>query len=224
MKKFALAAMAALLPLSAFAASAADPVQRIIDLAKGRWETTENNNTPDYFDKLDRDFSKTFAKVYREATKYPALDGSDSPFDYDVITSSQDGCPLKDISVESEGPQGDVTVVDARFRMARISVADLYAIMQAGAAPVIIDVRSALARSLEPRWIPGALHVPLQEVAERMKELPRDREIILYCTCPSEASAARVARILMNHGFKRVRPLHGGLDAWVAAGYAVTTP
>ncbi len=110
-----------------------------------------------------------------------------------------------------------------RLRMARISVADLYAIIQAGAEPVIIDVRSAIARTLEPRWIPGALHVPLQEVAERMKELPRDREIVLYCTCPSEASAARVARILMNHGFKRVRPLHGGLDAWVAAGYAVTT-
>jgi len=45
----------------------------------------------------------------------------------------------------------------------------------------------------------------------------------LYCTCPSEASAARVAKILMNHGFKRVRPLLGGLDAWVAAGYAVVT-
>jgi membrane protein DedA with SNARE-associated domain/rhodanese-related sulfurtransferase len=111
-----------------------------------------------------------------------------------------------------------------RLRMARISVAELYAIIQAGAAPVIIDVRSAVARTLEPRWIPGAVHVPLQEVAERMRELPRDREIILYCTCPSEASAARVARILMNHGFKRVRPLHGGLDAWVEAGYAVTTP
>jgi rhodanese-related sulfurtransferase len=45
----------------------------------------------------------------------------------------------------------------------------------------------------------------------------------VYCTCPSEASAARVAKILMNHGFKRVRPLHGGLDAWLAAGYAVVT-
>jgi rhodanese-related sulfurtransferase len=58
-------------------------------------------------------------------------------------------------------------------------------------------------------------------VAQRLKDLPRDREIIVYCTCPSEASAARVAKILMNHGFKRVRPLHGGLEAWVAAGYAV---
>jgi len=107
------------------------------------------------------------------------------------------------------------------LRMARISVADLYALMEAGASPVIIDVRSFTARELEPRWIPGALHVPLHDVAHRLKELPRDRDIILYCTCPSEASAARVAKILMNHGFKRVRPLYGGLDAWVAAGYAV---
>jgi membrane protein DedA with SNARE-associated domain/rhodanese-related sulfurtransferase len=109
------------------------------------------------------------------------------------------------------------------LRMARISVADLYALIQAGAAPVIVDVRSFTARELEPRWIPGALHVPLQDVAAHLKDLSRDHEIILYCTCPSEATAARVAKILMNHGFKRVRPLHGGLDAWVAAGYAVDT-
>ncbi len=107
------------------------------------------------------------------------------------------------------------------LRMARISVENLYELIQAGASPVIIDVRSITARHLEPRWIPGALHVPIEDVAHRLKELPRDREIVLYCTCPSEASAARVAKLLMNHGFKRVRPLHGGLDAWVQAGYAV---
>ena len=107
------------------------------------------------------------------------------------------------------------------LRMARINVAELYELIQAGGAPAIIDVRSIIARTLEPRWIPGALHVPLQEVAHRLKDLPRDREIVLYCTCPSEATAAQVARVLMNHGFKRVRPLFGGLDAWVAAGYAV---
>jgi membrane protein DedA with SNARE-associated domain/rhodanese-related sulfurtransferase len=109
------------------------------------------------------------------------------------------------------------------LRMARISVADLYSLIQASASPVIVDVRSETARELEPRWIPGALHVPLSDVARRLKELPRDREIILYCTCPSEASAARVAKILMTHGFKRVRPLYGGLDAWIAAGHPVST-
>jgi membrane protein DedA with SNARE-associated domain/rhodanese-related sulfurtransferase len=107
------------------------------------------------------------------------------------------------------------------LRMARIDVAELYELMQAGAEPIIVDVRSPTARALEPRRIPGALHVPLDEIAKHMKDLPRDRDVILYCTCPSEASAALVARVLMNHGFKKVRPLHGGLDAWRAAGYAV---
>jgi membrane protein DedA with SNARE-associated domain/rhodanese-related sulfurtransferase len=113
----------------------------------------------------------------------------------------------------------------ARFyeslRMARIDVGELYELMQAGAEPIVVDVRSSTARALEPRWIPGALHVPLDAMAERLKDLPRDREIVLYCACPSEASAARVARVLMNHGFSKVRPLQGGLDAWRAAGYAV---
>jgi len=107
------------------------------------------------------------------------------------------------------------------LRMARINVNDLHRLMQSGAAPLIVDVRSQTARGLEPRWIPGALHVPLEDMAKHLENLPRDREIILYCQCPSEASAARVARMLMNHGFKRVRPLFGGLDAWLAAGFAV---
>lgn len=109
------------------------------------------------------------------------------------------------------------------LRMARIRVEDLYELIQAGAAPIIIDVRSVTARALEPRSIPGALHVPLQEAGRHLQDLPRDRDIILYCSCPSEASAARVAKLLMNHGFAKVRPLHGGLDAWIAAGYAVAT-
>jgi membrane protein DedA with SNARE-associated domain/rhodanese-related sulfurtransferase len=107
------------------------------------------------------------------------------------------------------------------LRMARIDVAELYELQRAGAEPIVVDVRSATARALEPNWIPGALHVPLEEIAAQMKDLPRDRDIILYCACPSEASAARVARVLMSHGFKKVRPLRGGLDAWRAAGYAV---
>ena len=107
------------------------------------------------------------------------------------------------------------------LRMARIDVNELYAIMQAGAEPIIVDVRSATARGLDPRGIPGALHITLEEVGKHLQELPRDRDIVLYCACPSEASAARVARVLLSHGFKRVRPLHGGLDAWAAAGYAV---
>jgi membrane protein DedA with SNARE-associated domain/rhodanese-related sulfurtransferase len=107
------------------------------------------------------------------------------------------------------------------LRMARISVDELYRLIDAGTKPVIVDVRSPTGRALEPRQIPGALHVPLHAVDHHVKDLPRDREIILYCTCPNEASAAQVAKILMNSGFTKVRPLHGGLEAWIAAGYEV---
>ena len=63
--------------------------------------------------------------------------------------------------------------------------------------------------------------MPLQDVGQHLKRLPRDRDIILYCACPNEASAAKAAKVLMAHGFRHVRPLHGGLDAWIAAGYTV---
>ncbi len=107
------------------------------------------------------------------------------------------------------------------LRMARIDVDELYKLMGAGRAPLIVDVRSPTALTLNPQRIPGALHVPLHEVEQHLRDLPRDREIVAYCTCPNEASAAQVAKLLMNNGFRKVRPLYGGLDAWIAAGYAV---
>jgi len=107
------------------------------------------------------------------------------------------------------------------LEMARITAAELHERIERGAPPVIVDVRSLTARGLDLRRIPGALHVPAQEVERHMGHVPRDSEIVLYCTCPNEASAAGAAQLLLRQGFHRVRPLAGGLDAWVAAGYAV---
>jgi membrane protein DedA with SNARE-associated domain/rhodanese-related sulfurtransferase len=107
------------------------------------------------------------------------------------------------------------------LRMARITVAELRELLDSGATPLIVDVRSPGATTLEFRRIPGALHVPLDQVGMHVQDLPRDRDLVLYCTCPNEASAAQAAKLLKNHGFTRVRPLFGGLDAWVAAGYEV---
>jgi membrane protein DedA with SNARE-associated domain/rhodanese-related sulfurtransferase len=103
----------------------------------------------------------------------------------------------------------------------RIGVAELHAQLQGGATLVVVDVRSPTALGVDLRRIPGALHVPLHEVEAHLGSLPRDREIIFYCNCPNEASAAQAARVLLDHGFRQVRPLRGGLDAWIAAGYAV---
>ena len=67
------------------------------------------------------------------------------------------------------------------LRLARISVAELKALMDAGEAPVIVDVRNRSAHLHDPRRIPGALHMTSTRSTQRLAELPRDREIVLYC-------------------------------------------
>lgn len=107
------------------------------------------------------------------------------------------------------------------LRVARIGVEELRSLIDGGQRPVVVDVRSPGSRELDPRFIPGALAMDAGGVDARLDELPADREIIFYCTCPNEASAAQVAKKLIGLGYTRVRPLHGGLDAWLEAGYAV---
>lgn len=107
--------------------------------------------------------------------------------------------------------------------MSRIDVAELRALFDGGHEPVVIDVRSDGGRAIDARRIPGAIAVALDKIRQKAPGLPRDREIVLYCNCPNEASAATAARALAEAGFTRVRPLAGGLDAWVAAGYGVDT-
>lgn len=108
------------------------------------------------------------------------------------------------------------------LRMARIGVDELYGLMNKVDKPVIVDVRSPVARALDPRAIPGALRADARAIDRLLGRLPVDRDIVLYCTCPNEAGAAQVAKLLVDRGFHRVRPLHGGLDAWIEAGYAVS--
>ncbi|MEO8537293.1 MAG: VTT domain-containing protein [Betaproteobacteria bacterium] len=85
--------------------------------------------------------------------------------------------------------------------------------------PYLIDVGSSLAQGARTR-IPGARLLDLDAIA-RGDDFPRDRDIVLYCACPNEASARRGAQLLLGKGYRRVRPLAGGIDAWVAAGHPV---
>ena len=105
------------------------------------------------------------------------------------------------------------------LRMARISVDELKRLIDVGANPVVFDVRTATARERDPQRIPGAIAFDLSQVDAVVAELPDEREVILYCNCPSEASAARIARLLMDRGVRSVRPLAGGLQAWIDAGF-----
>lgn len=101
-------------------------------------------------------------------------------------------------------------------RRHRIGVKELHSLVSEGNAPIIVDVRSLITRQEDPRRIPGALEAELAEVQQLLADVPRDHEIVFYCNCPNEASAAHAARQLREVGFTRVRPLTGGLDAWMA--------
>ena len=108
-----------------------------------------------------------------------------------------------------------------RLRMARITVDELHRLIAEGQQPLIVDLRTSLVRGQDSRFIPNALVMDFAEVGQCLDRVPTDRELIFYCTCPNEAGAARVARKLMDLGYRHVRPLLGGLDAWIAAGYEV---
>lgn len=107
------------------------------------------------------------------------------------------------------------------LRMARITVDELNQSIADGQTPVVVDVRSQAARLLDTRIIPGALLADLDGVAQALQDIPSDRELVIYCSCPNEVSAAKAAKLLMAIGYRNVRPLLGGLDAWDAAGYMV---
>jgi membrane protein DedA with SNARE-associated domain/rhodanese-related sulfurtransferase len=109
------------------------------------------------------------------------------------------------------------------LRMARVDVHELESMMGGEPPPVVLDVRSVSQVQLDPRVIPGAVHVPLEDIGPHLASIKQAGEVVVYCNCPNEFSAARVARLLMKNGVVRVRPLQGGLDAWVAAGCPVQT-
>lgn len=68
------------------------------------------------------------------------------------------------------------------LRMARIGVSDLRRLMDEGQSPVVVDVRSGGARQRDPRRIPGAVTIDLDDLDAHVATLPADREIVLYCT------------------------------------------
>src|SRR5690242_19727274 len=105
------------------------------------------------------------------------------------------------------------------LRTARITVSELREMLDAGKAPLIFDLRSSAALEEDPALIQGAVHLNLDDVESRLNELPKNRDIILYCSCPNEASSARLALRLHRRGFTRVRPLLGGIDAWREQNY-----
>jgi rhodanese-related sulfurtransferase len=96
-----------------------------------------------------------------------------------------------------------------------ISVAEAYAKYQNGA--FVLDVRT------DEEWnefhAPNTTLIPLDQLAARVNEVPRDREIVVVCRSGNRSQQGR--DILLNAGFENVTSMTGGLNEWRGAGYPI---
>jgi membrane protein DedA with SNARE-associated domain/rhodanese-related sulfurtransferase len=107
-----------------------------------------------------------------------------------------------------------------QLRMDRVSVDELRSLMDESKVEAIVDVRSPLMQAATGR-IPGARTIDMKKIKEGFQGVATDGEVVVYCACPNEATAVKVAQALRKVGFTRIRPLNGGIDAWIEAGNAV---
>lgn len=121
---------------------------------------------------------------------------------------------LSVISVQAQTPAtADVTMITADQLKAKL----------AGNQPVtIIDVRGSQSFAAATQTIKGAIHFKSRRLQSRLtfpplKDLPKDREIVTYCSCPKDEASIAAAQVLQAGGFKRVRVLQGGWQEWLKA-------
>jgi membrane protein DedA with SNARE-associated domain/rhodanese-related sulfurtransferase len=105
------------------------------------------------------------------------------------------------------------------MRTARMEPDELKQMLDTNQQVFIVDLRHPLDYLPDPRTLPGAVLLTPDKLVEHTDQIPRDRDVVLFCTCPSEATAAKMALTLRKIGVYRVRPLRGGFDEWKRLGY-----
>ena len=110
------------------------------------------------------------------------------------------------------------------LRESRIGAEELHTMLQNEGGlyehpPFIVDLRHPLDYLPDPRVLPGAVRISPAELETHNEVLPRDRDAVLYCTCPSEETSASLAKRLQKLGVHRVRPLKGGFEGWRDGGF-----
>ena len=86
---------------------------------------------------------------------------------------------------------------------------------------LIFDVRQPLDLLAESEIIPGATRLAPKEVIENPSLIPKEKDSVVYCTCPSDETARSILNRALALKFLRVKFLKGGLEAWKAKGYPV---
>jgi rhodanese-related sulfurtransferase len=107
------------------------------------------------------------------------------------------------------------------FERHSITPEALYALLTSNRDVLVVDVRQPLDLLGDPVIIRGSTRLAPQEVRENPSLLPKDRDLIVYCTCPSDMTSLIVVRRALAMGFSQIRLLKGGLDGWRSKGYPV---
>jgi len=86
---------------------------------------------------------------------------------------------------------------------------------------LIFDVRQPLDLLADSEIIPGAQRLAPKEIIDNPSLIPREKDSVVYCTCPSDETARTILNRALALKFFRVKFLRGGLEAWKAQGYPV---
>ena len=100
-----------------------------------------------------------------------------------------------------------------------ITADGLHTLLATNHEVLLFDVRQPLDLLANAEMIPGAKRIPPKEVLENPSLIPKERDSIVYCTCPSDKTSRTVLRRALALHFLRVKFLKGGLAAWKAKGY-----
>jgi len=102
-----------------------------------------------------------------------------------------------------------------------ITPEELYRLQALNQEVLLFDVRLPLDLLADSKIIPGAIRIPPKEVRENPALIPRDKDTIVYCTCPSDETSRGILQKALAMQFTRIKFLKGGLDGWKAKGYPV---
>jgi rhodanese-related sulfurtransferase len=102
-----------------------------------------------------------------------------------------------------------------------ITAEALHSLLESKHDLLLFDVRQPLDLLAYPEIIPSAQRIPPDEVLAKPSLIPKEKDAVVYCTCPSDKTSRAILRRALALRFFRVKFLKGGLEAWKANGYPV---
>jgi rhodanese-related sulfurtransferase len=102
-----------------------------------------------------------------------------------------------------------------------ITAEELHALLASDPEVLVFDVRQPLDLLAYPELILRAQRIAPNEILEKPALIPKDKDVVVYCTCPGEKTSRIILRRAFSLGLSRIKFLRGGLAAWKANGYPV---